>query len=190
MAKPAKKKAATDWEAIEREFRAGQLSLREIAREHGITDTAIRKKAKEFGWVRDLSEQVREKVRTELVRDAVRTPNAREPEIVEAAAARGVEVVREHRRDIAGARRRAARIGSQIDRLLEVLETMQPEDENFLGRVSSAASANNALSQALSRVIPLERQAFSLDEPEQGDTATALSAEQIRRMAQEVASQE
>ena len=31
-----------DSEAIEREYRAGQLSLREIAKRNGVTDTAIR----------------------------------------------------------------------------------------------------------------------------------------------------
>ena len=34
-----------DWEAIEREFRAGQLSLREIGRRFGLTEGAIRKRA-------------------------------------------------------------------------------------------------------------------------------------------------
>ena len=34
-----------DWERVEAQFRAGQLSVREIARQHGISDKAIRKKA-------------------------------------------------------------------------------------------------------------------------------------------------
>ena len=32
-------KSSVDWEAIEREYRAGQLSLREIGRTYGVTDT-------------------------------------------------------------------------------------------------------------------------------------------------------
>ncbi|EHM01412.1 hypothetical protein HMPREF9946_02151 [Acetobacteraceae bacterium AT-5844] len=53
MAKPGK----TDWKAVEAEFRAGKLSLRQIARRHGISDTAIRKRAKAAGWVRSDGDQ-------------------------------------------------------------------------------------------------------------------------------------
>lgn len=34
-----------DWEAIERAYRAGALSIRTIADRNGVSDTAIRKKA-------------------------------------------------------------------------------------------------------------------------------------------------
>jgi DNA-binding Lrp family transcriptional regulator len=37
---------SVDWEAIEREYRAGQLSVREIARQQGLSHTAINKRAK------------------------------------------------------------------------------------------------------------------------------------------------
>lgn len=52
-----------DWIAIEGEYRAGQRSLRDIADEHGITEGAIRHRAKKNGWVRNPSEVVREKVK-------------------------------------------------------------------------------------------------------------------------------
>jgi hypothetical protein len=39
-----------DWDAIRRDFEAGELSIREIARREGISDTAIRKRAKADGW--------------------------------------------------------------------------------------------------------------------------------------------
>jgi hypothetical protein len=42
----------TDWELIEADYRTGPLSLREIASKAGITEGAIRKRAKKFGWVR------------------------------------------------------------------------------------------------------------------------------------------
>ncbi|MFT8245208.1 terminase [Roseomonas sp. BN140053] len=46
-------RAETDWEAVEAEYRAGQRAIRQIARRHGLSDTAIRKRAKAGGWVRD-----------------------------------------------------------------------------------------------------------------------------------------
>ncbi|PHM72271.1 phage protein [Xenorhabdus sp. KJ12.1] len=48
MAKP-------DWEAIESAYRAGLLSLREIASQHGISEGAIRKRANRDEWDKRLS---------------------------------------------------------------------------------------------------------------------------------------
>jgi hypothetical protein len=48
-----------DWEAIEGEYRAGILTLREIAKKHGIVHGSITKKAKKEHWSRDLSQKIR-----------------------------------------------------------------------------------------------------------------------------------
>lgn len=54
MAKP-------DWEAIETAYRAGIMSLREIGTLYGVTEGAIRKKARKLEWVRKNGTQVRKK---------------------------------------------------------------------------------------------------------------------------------
>lgn len=46
------KKTATDWPAIEAEYRAGKQSIRAIAEWFQISDTAIRKEAKKRKWTR------------------------------------------------------------------------------------------------------------------------------------------
>ena len=56
-------KPTIDWEAVEREYRAGQLSNRMIAEKHGISDTAIRKRAKRDGWERERAARQQEPVR-------------------------------------------------------------------------------------------------------------------------------
>lgn len=69
-------KRQIDWEKIELDYRAGIMSIREIASKHGITDTAIRKKAKAQDWVRDVSAKIQAKadklVRIQEVRKEVR----------------------------------------------------------------------------------------------------------------------
>lgn len=51
--------ATPDWEAIESAYRAGVLSLRDIGDKYGVTEGAIRKKAKKLEWVRKSGTQVR-----------------------------------------------------------------------------------------------------------------------------------
>src|SRR5271169_5361586 len=69
---------SVDWEAIEREYCAGQLSVREIAETCGVSHPAILKRAKRDGWERNLSDAVRDKVTTRLVTDGVTGKSARE----------------------------------------------------------------------------------------------------------------
>ena len=58
-----------DWDSIEREYRLGRRPLRHIAAEFGLTEGAIRKRAKAEQWPRDLSEIIRLRAET-LVRRA------------------------------------------------------------------------------------------------------------------------
>ena len=109
-----------DWEAIERAYRPGVLSLREIAKQHGISEGAIRKRARAKAWARDLTDNVRNQVRTDLVRGTqVRTesedPDAADRRIVEEAAATIVQIVREHRTDIRRQRQLAQRLSEQLE---------------------------------------------------------------------------
>jgi hypothetical protein len=64
---------SVDWIAIEREYRAGQLSVREIARRSSVTEGAVRKHAKADGWTRALADKVREAVRERLVRSGTQS---------------------------------------------------------------------------------------------------------------------
>jgi hypothetical protein len=149
-----------DWEAIEREYRAGQLSIRAIASEHGITDTAIRKKAKEFGWKRLLADKVREEVREKLVRGGSHEPRADDEDIIDGASSIGVEVVLSHRKDIGQLRGIASILAG---RLAEYLQGGEP-DGKFIGDKESVGDLLEKLTRVRAKLIPLERQAFNLDE--------------------------
>ena len=90
-----------DWESIRKEYRVGQLSIREIARQSGVSEGAIRKKAKKYGWQRDLTAKVNSKVA-----ELVRTPNTQEDaNLIDQAADRALKVVELHRKDAKELRR-------------------------------------------------------------------------------------
>lgn len=178
-------KPPPDWEAIEREYRAGQLSVSEIGRQHGISHTAINKRANRDGWTRNLAARVREEVSARLVSDGVSSANARET--VDAAATRVVELVRSHRSDIGRARDVASRIINELDMAtahrdeiaeeIEALCSTEPNDSDAAKAraekrraamhravsLPSRASSMQSLAGALKTIVQLERQAFNVD---------------------------
>lgn len=146
-----------DWEAIERAYRAGSLSVRAIAERHDLSDTAIRSKAKKNGWTRDLTGKVRQAAKDKLVRTEVRTISShREPrtddEIVEEAATEAASVVLAHRADLAQWRAIA-------NKLRNALQDIEVNEDN-LGDFSRSL---NAGVDAQLKVIKGERQAYNLD---------------------------
>ena len=177
---------AIDWEAVEREYRAGQLSVSEIGRQHDVSHTAINKRAAKEGWARDLTERVRQEVSARLVSDEVSAANAHEA--VDLAARRGVGVVRSHRRDIGRGRDVLARLIEELDMVTAHRDEISEEIEAFTDpgdnaseksmasaekrraamhravSLSTRAGAMMSLSSAMKNVVVLERQAFSLDE--------------------------
>ena len=177
-------KAKTDWEAVENHYRTGVLSSREIGRQHGVTDTAIRKKARAEVWLRDLTGRVGEQVRGALVRSEVRSLHTREGQvqterqIVESAAAVVVAVVRQHRRQIASGQDIVQSLLEQLMQAVGSRATLEAEvdalskDElqgqsraalkQALSLTSHAATVRD-LSSAMKNLIGLERQAFSVD---------------------------
>lgn len=197
--------AATDWESIERDYRAGVLSIREVAKLHEVSDTAIRKKAKASGWERDLSQKVAEKVRSELVRSEVRTADPQtEREIVEVAAATVVQVVRGHRGRIRQGNELVELLTKQLidvagkrdqfeeDIALETTGDKSPERYSRLMKavsLSSHASIAVNLAAATKTWIGLERQAFNIKDetgvPDDGpiaDKSSVTAEEAYRRM--------
>ncbi|WP_145498528.1 terminase small subunit [Yersinia bercovieri] len=55
----------TDWRGIERDYRSGALSIRELAKKYGVSDTAVRKRAKAEEWPKH--EQVRNNVGSQTI---------------------------------------------------------------------------------------------------------------------------
>ncbi|ELY2773019.1 TPA: hypothetical protein PTX05_004386 [Cronobacter sakazakii] len=190
MAKP-------DWEAIESAYRAGLLSLREIASQHGISEGAIRKRAKRDDWSRDLNAKVKERaddlVRKAEVRKKVRSENAlTERVLIEATAEVIANVRMEHRGDIRRAREitnmlfdELAAECTDIDALEKLGELMRCPDDKGRDKLNELyhsiismperVKSAKALSEALKNLIGLERQAYDIGSTTADDTTQKLS---------------
>jgi hypothetical protein len=71
MANTDEAKKHVDWELIERDYRAGIKTLRQIGEERGVSHAAIAKRAKVYGWVRDLSEKIQQAAKAKVTKQAV-----------------------------------------------------------------------------------------------------------------------
>jgi hypothetical protein len=179
-------KSAPDWERIEADYRAGILSVREIAASQGITHGAIQKRAKRDGWVRDLSGKIAAKanalVATCEVATQVATEKAATDKLIIDANAQVIAQVRlTHRSDIARARKLCMSLLQEIEvetdnvDLFEQLgELLRAEDDkgqdkrnDVYRRVISGASRIDSmkkLADALKVLIGLEREAYNIGE--------------------------
>lgn len=177
-----------DWERIELDYRAGAMSLREIAANHpGTNHVAIARRAKAEGWTRDLSERIKAKAEDLVTRAAVTadvTANraVTEKQVVEANAQDQASVRLAHRKDIQ--RKRAivlslmdeleAQVGPENASLLADLgDMLRNPDENGQDKLNDLyrkiislperARTAKTLAETLRITIDMERQAFGMD---------------------------
>lgn len=179
-----------DWEAVEQEYRINKRSLRDIAGDHGCTEGAIRKKAKNHGWERDLSAKVAAKaealVRKAEVRNKVRTEKAAsERQTIEVSAQMLADKVVNQREDVQRARTLVNKLFDEVsaecdnrgdfERLGELLHAPDDNGKDRLNDLYRAAislperiKSAKALSDALKVLIELERKVLRIaDAPEQ-----------------------
>ena len=80
--KPAKK--VIDWELIERHYRAGIKTVRQLAIEYGVSHTAIQKRVTKFSWVKDLTEKIQQTAKSMVATQVVARSVATETKLSDA----------------------------------------------------------------------------------------------------------
>lgn len=164
----ASEKKPIDWEAVEREYRAGIRSLKDIGSEFGVSDAGIIKRAKKDGWTRDLSAKIKAKaealVSAELVSEEVSAlTKATERQIVDSNAEMMANVIRSHHKSL-------GRLDTVIKLLFDRLEAELSGTELFdqLGELLYAPDDNgkDKLNELYRKVIAL---------PSHTDTAKKLA---------------
>jgi len=173
-----------DWERVEADYCAGVKSIREIARENGVTDTGVRDKAKKAGWSRSLTEKVAAKaerlLRNEALRSQLRTEKAAsDRELVEASAQAIVNVKLSHRKSISRQRELVERLLQELeaqtgdtdlfDQLGELMHSPDDKGMDKLNDIYKKVIATpqridslKKLAETLKHLIYLEREAFDI----------------------------
>lgn len=190
-----------DWERIEQLFRAGLLSVREIAAACGVSHTAINKRSKAEGWDRDLNAKIKAKADSLVSKREVSTKVstetlATERGIVEANAEVIADIRLAHRGDISRSRRLTNKLLDELEALTdeqgtikELIAQLKDGDHedgeamsdmlalaNKMGALPTRTKTMKELAETLKTLVVLERQAYGLDEKEKSSDADELSS--------------
>ena len=185
-------KQPVDWERIEQLFRAGVLSLREIAAAcPGSNHVAIARRAKKEGWVQDLSAKIKAKANDLVTRQAVTADVTAERAVtdrtlIEINAQVIANVRMAHRGDISRSRSVANKLLDELEGLTDnrdlfeqLGELLRSEDDKGQDKrndlymrvidLPARTKTMKDLADTLKNLIALERQAYDLGNKPEGE---------------------
>lgn len=177
-----------DQEALQKEYEAGILSLRELAAKFNLDPkkghVQIKRLADRFGWTQDLNAKIQAKAeaklrKTVLPKEQQKAPRIADAVIIEANAEAIMLVRSRHRSDISRAMGLTSKLMDELEQhtdnreLLEQLgELMYSPDKNGKDRLNEIYQAvislperiksGKALSETLKNLIGLEREAYNI----------------------------
>ncbi|MFP3982331.1 MAG: helix-turn-helix domain-containing protein [Desulfurivibrionaceae bacterium] len=186
-----------NFEPVFRAVRAGQLPITAISRQHNVSRDTVHRWIKEYGLKRDLSDHVKSAINAEVT-NAIQITDGQPSDqsqqglqqqerlAIKEAAELGMQVILSHRKDIRKARNMTELLLSQLHEAAlyrgeieaDIEETA--DDKRRYNRMMKAVSLPGHsgvlrdLSMALKNLIPLERQAFGLEETPEPDEPDAI----------------
>lgn len=183
-ATPQKRRA--DWEAVERDYRTGKFTLRELEAQHGVSYAQISRKANELGWSKDLREVIKQATDAAVLRETVTKAQKDTTETVLVAAEVNKQVILGHRHGLQALTNVKRTLLAQIEQaagllpdLSEVIEMVRKPDDNGMDRANDAlrkAMSRSALVDDLKKLADVdekvrkgEREAFGLDDAPEGE---------------------
>jgi hypothetical protein len=183
----ATERPITDWEAVEKDYRAGIATLRQIAETHGTTHTTVANRAKAGGWDRDLGAKIASKAEAILSKSHLSSDlskPATERQIVESNAQVVAAVAIAEQASIKRHRSLTEKLLDELEAqcdnpalFAQLAELMRsPEDRgtdklNDLYRkvigLPSRIDGAKKLAETLRILVSLEREAYGMDKDDQ-----------------------
>ncbi len=202
--KAQKGRKRIDWEAVERDYRTGKFTLRELEAKHKVGYASISRRAKDHDWQKDLREAVKLATDAALMAD-IATKSATEAQhatlgVVAVAAEVNKQVILRHRGDIAETRnlamellaeiRLATHSQGELESLMRMASAGLGDEDltavrqalNDLVKVHSRVGSVQKLADTLNKLQTLERRAFGIEEGEKspGEGGGPLVVEFVR----------
>lgn len=188
-----------NWVKVEKAYRAGILPVTRIAKQAGLSDTAIRKRAKKHEWERDLTARVRARTAEKLTLALAQPFGSSEPprargerteaedeETIEQAALTQVAVVRSHSVTIRHGLELTGRLMRELevsttrnDELVELIDSKDDNKRQFAAlralSLPGRAAVMRDLAQAARLWVNLERQAFRISDDRSKEQPSAVN---------------
>lgn len=199
IAVPGKRR--TDWEAVERDYRTGRFTLRELEAQHGVSYASISRKANEFGWSKDLREVIKQATDAAVLRETVTQAQKDVTDTVLVAAEVNKQVILAHRhglQELTSVKRtlldQIQQAAAMLPDLAEVIEMVRQPDDNGIDRANDAlrkAMSRSALVDDLKKLADVdekvrkgEREAFGLDagEKPENEGLAAMATAELQRL--------
>lgn len=171
----------TDWEALEKEWRTDQFSNVHLGEKYGVSEGAIRKKAKQLGWEKDLVDKYQNELENQLIKESTNgkyddkydsekyksTEELKDDkETVKKAVDIAVEIVKTHRRRI----KDLSELHDILKERLNKALVEKPDANNILPSLIGFKSHHESVFDILSKLTgitinltKMERQAFNMD---------------------------
>lgn len=184
-----------DWELIEKEYRVGQSTLRQLAATHHVDPAAISRMAKRKGWVQDKRAEVKARSEAQLLQASgkpllttVTGKSTPLDQVIDDAASARTQIILAHRRDALRGRTLALRMMDELDVMTtapallrdlqdcltkcmaggEVPEWLTASAERALQgalTVNNRAAVLKSLSESITKFVAIEREAFGINDP-------------------------
>lgn len=179
---------------MERDYRTGHMTLRELGEKHSVSHQAIAKRAKTNSWTQDLGDQIRQATNAKLVANLVDSEVAKGGQavanVVLAAAEVNTQVILSHRKGLGRITAIKEKLLDQIEQavvlmpeLAEVIDMVRSEDERGADKANDAlrkAMARSGLVDDLKKLSEIdervrkgEREAFNIESSQQEDAPGA-----------------
>jgi hypothetical protein len=198
-AKPARKRI--DWEAVERDYRTGSFTLKELEAKHGAGFADISRRSKKDGWTKDLRKVVRQATSAAIIAESVKaaqsgaqSTNDPNTNVVVAMAEANKDVILGHRKELTDARQVAHSLLSELSEAGLLLEHKALFAEILAGSgaepvdiaqaqasISKALGIGNrvqalkSLADAMTKIQAAERVAFGLDDKDDDKDKDSVS---------------
>ena len=183
-----------DWERVQRLYVAGQLTIKQIADECGVSDSQVRARAKKEGWSRDLGEAIRARAKAKIstidvsalveqsAQESAQKSAALIQQAIEEASDVAAGVIIRHRADIRLQQERAGRLEALFDGMLDKVPATIKDDESEVealnvGDVFKLSQTLKAIVETRTKLIDKEREAFGIEDgsaPGDSDDVTGL----------------
>jgi hypothetical protein len=157
--KTATKRSRIDWDAIERDRRTGQFTLRELEAKYGVDNASIARRMKRdravdpTRWSEDLTDAVRQATNTRLMQELVSSEISKGQQnvstAVRAAAELNTQVLLAHRTGL-------AKLAADADALQSHI--IRATDTDDLNSLAKAASALDTLGRLRKTLIEKQRE--------------------------------